>query len=376
MLDSARDDDAPPPTGRHDPRLRRALSVLASVLIVGGIFWFLLGQFSDRSSVWAAMRSLTRAEIALLAVAAVWNLVTYCFVVVLATPGLRFRQAFVLTETTTAVSNALPAGGAVGVGLTYAMLGSWGFSTSRSTLSVLVTGIWNNLLKLGTPIVALAIVAVQGDAGDGRVVAALAGVAGLVAAIAIFALTLRSEDFARRAGLMAQDAATWVRRLLRRGPATGWDQAMVTFRARVAGLVRHRWVALTVVTVVSHLSLYLVLLAALRATGVPRAEVGWAEVLVAFAFARLVTAIPLTPGGVGVFELALIGSLVRSGGDRPEVVAAVLIFRLLTYVLPIVIGAFSYLFWRRNRSWRDSAPPMPADLAPAPTPEPEQAAIG
>jgi uncharacterized protein (TIRG00374 family) len=128
------------------------------------------------------------------------------------------------------------------------------------------------------------------------------------------------------------------------------------------------------VTVVSHLSLYLVLLAALRATGVPGAEVGWADVLVAFAFARLVTAIPLTPGGVGVVELALIGSLVRFGGDRPEVVAAVLIFRLLTYVLPILLGAFTYLFWRRNRSWRDSAPPMPDDLAPAPAPEPERAA--
>ena len=188
---------SPPPTGWRDPRLRQALSVMASVLIVGGIFWFVLGQFSDRSLVWASMRSLTGAEMALLAVAAAWNLCTYLFVVVLATPGLRFRQAFVLTETTTAVSNALPAGGALGVGLTYAMLGSWGFSNSRSTLSVLVTGIWNNFVKLGTPIVALAILAVQGEDGGGRVVAALVGIAGLVAAVVIFALVLRSEDFAR-----------------------------------------------------------------------------------------------------------------------------------------------------------------------------------
>ena len=63
-------------------------------------------------------------------------------------------------------------------------------------------------------------------------------------------------------------------------------------------------------------------------------------------------------------ELALIGSLTGFGGDRPEVVAAVLIFRLFTYVLPILLGAFTYLFWRQNRSWRDSAPPMPASLAP------------
>jgi uncharacterized protein (TIRG00374 family) len=83
-----------------------------------------------------------------------------------------------------------------------------------------------------------------------------------------------------------------------------------------------------------------------------------------FAFARLITAIPLTPGGVGIVELALIGGITSAGGQRAEVVAAVLIFRLLTYVLPIVFGALTYLYWRRNRSWRDSAPPAPDWLTP------------
>ena len=57
---------------------------------------------------------------------------------------------------------------------------------------------------------------------------------------------------------------------------------------------------------VSHLSLYLVLLLALRHIGVSNDDVDWAEVLAVFAFARLVTAIPLTPVGIGVVELALV----------------------------------------------------------------------
>jgi uncharacterized protein (TIRG00374 family) len=96
--------------------------------------------------------------------------------------------------------------------------------------------------------------------------------------------------------------------------------------------------------------------------GVSDDEVGWAEVLVVFAFARLVTAIPLTPGGVGVVELALIAGLTRAGGEDAAVVAAVLLFRLLTYVLPILLGALTYIYWRRNHSWRDSAPPLPASI--------------
>jgi uncharacterized membrane protein YbhN (UPF0104 family) len=39
-------------------------------------------------------------------------------------------------------------------------------------------------------------------------------------------------------------------------------------------------------------------------------------------------------------------------------VAAVLVFRVLTYVLPIPLGLLAYVFWRRNKSWRDSAPPL------------------
>jgi undecaprenyl-diphosphatase len=66
-----------------------------------------------------------------------------------------------------------------------------------------------------------------------------------------------------------------------------------------------------------------------------------------------------------VVELALIAGLVRAGGDEAQVVAAVLLFRLLTYLLPIAIGAGTYIYWRRNRSWRDSAPPLSAAMASA-----------
>jgi uncharacterized protein (TIRG00374 family) len=77
-----------------------------------------------------------------------------------------------------------------------------------------------------------------------------------------------------------------------------------------------------------------------------------AEALVVFASARLLTAVPFTPGGLGVVEVALITGLAAAGGDRALVAAAVLVFRALTFVLPIPLGLATYVFWRRNRSWR------------------------
>jgi putative heme transporter len=339
-------------------RAKRALQIVVSVVLVGVIIWFVFGQFADLSEVTTVLRNLSWSEMAVLLLFAICNLLTYWVVVVVATPGMTIPQAAVLTQSTTAVSNAIPGGGAIAVGLTYTMMSSWGFSRSRTTLSVVVTGIWSNFIKLGMPILALALLALRGQAGAGRTVAALLGLAGLVAAVVVFALVLRSEVLAARMGIAAGRLASKLLAMFKRPPSRGWDLAVVKWRSRVIGLVRHRWLALSVSAVTSHVSLFAVLLVALRVTGVSSADVGWAEALAVFAFARLVTAVPLTPGGVGVVELALIAGLTQAGGTTANIVAAVLLFRLLTYVLPIIVGVFTYIYWRRNRSWRNSAPPL------------------
>ncbi|HEY7875748.1 MAG TPA: YbhN family protein, partial [Actinomycetota bacterium] len=74
--------------------------------------------------------------------------------------------------------------------------------------------------------------------------------------------------------------------------------------------------------------------------------------LAAFAFVRLVSALPITPGGLGVVELGLTAALVTAGGDEAGVVAAVLVYRALTYLLPIPIGLFLYLTWRKGSEER------------------------
>jgi uncharacterized protein (TIRG00374 family) len=102
----------------------------------------------------------------------------------------------------------------------------------------------------------------------------------------------------------------------------------------------------------SHVSLFIVLLIALRHVGVSDLEVGWGEALGAFALARLLTALPVTPGGLGVIELGLTAALVVAGGDEVPVVAAVLVFRALTYLVQIPFGAITYFVWRQNKSWR------------------------
>jgi len=349
----------------HAPRRgRRLLSAAVSVAIVVAVFWYFLPQYTDVSKVWDYVRSMSWQSELAIALAAAWNLCTYWFVNTSTMPGLTVRQAAVATESSTAVANTLPGGSAIGIALSFAMYGSWGFSKSRAAVSLTVSGIWNNFAKLGTPILALALLAFSKPPSSGRIIAGVIGVVALAASFVVFALLLRSDEWAERIGEGAGRAASRLLRLLHRSPAVGWGLAVRTFRRRTVGLVRVRWPWITLATVVSHLSLFGLLLTCLHAVGVSDAEVGWAEALVVFTFARLVTAIPVTPGGVGIVEVALITGLAAAGGARAQVAAAVLLFRALSYLLPIPLGLGTYLFWRQNKSWRRApgTAPRPAGL--------------
>jgi uncharacterized membrane protein YbhN (UPF0104 family)/membrane-associated phospholipid phosphatase len=357
------------PAAKPRSRTRLIIQTAVSLVLVVAIFYYLLRGI-DLRLVWAQIQAMTWREEAVLALIGAWNLATYAFVWMSVTPGLSFGRAMVMTQAATAVTNTVPTvGPAIGVGLTYQMLGSWGYSGARITVAVLVSGVWNAFAKLGLPILALALVLLEGGATGGRVVAALAGIAGLVAAIVVFALLLRSEELARRFGLLAGRVASRMLRLVGRPPVTGWELATVKFRTRALELLEHGWVPITAATLVSHLSLYVVLLVCLRAVGVSNAEVSWAQVLVVFAFARLATAIPVTPGGAGVVELVLIGGLTAAGGDRKQVTAAVLVYRALTWGLPILVGIGCYLWWRRT-----SLQPEPATPGSQHTADPATAA--
>jgi uncharacterized membrane protein YbhN (UPF0104 family) len=341
-------------------RWRRGLRVVLSVAVVVAIFVGVLPQVADLSEVTRTMRALTGIEVATALAVAGWNLWSYWLVQVSSLPGLRVGQAAVVTQSSTSLANTVPAGAAVGVGVVYRMYTSWGFAPSAVTLSLLVSGIWNNLAKVAMPVVALGLLALQGDASVALVTASLVGVVVLVATVGSFAVALRSDRLARRVASAVEGGVSRIRRLVRRGPVTGWAERASTFRTETIDLLRRRWLALTASTVVSHLSLFAVLMVALRHVGVSAAEVSTAEVLGAFAFVRLISALPVTPGGLGVVELGLTAALVVAGGNEESAVAGVLVYRALTYLLPIPLGALTYLWWRRRGGRR----PAPAE-APA-----------
>ena len=333
---------------------KRVLQAVVSIAIVIGIFVGVMPLIADYGDVFDTIKGMTGLELGSLVAFGLWNLATYWFVLTAALPGLRLREAAVVNQASTAVSNTLPAGGVIGVGVSISMLTSWGFRIGSIGRSAVVTGIWNNFVKLGMPVLALSLLALEGEITPARVVAAAIGIAVLVGAVVVFALLLRSDRLARALGRGLGRVVDWGRRLLHKKEVGEWDQRASTFRTDTIGLLRHRWIWLTVATLVSHISLYLVLLVALRHVGVSQSELSWIAVLAAFAFVRLISALPLTPGGVGVVELGYAAVMTIGLDDlaSAKVVAAILVFRAVTYLLPIPLGLISYVTWRVNKTWK------------------------
>jgi uncharacterized protein (TIRG00374 family) len=106
---------------------------------------------------------------------------------------------------------------------------------------------------------------------------------------------------------------------------------------------------LTLATLGGHLTVYLVLLVTLRVLGVSGGEVSVVEAFAAWSLVRLLGSIPITPGGLGVVELGLTTALVGFGGEQTEVVAAVLVYRVLTVVPTLLIGLLAGATWKRHR---------------------------
>jgi uncharacterized membrane protein YbhN (UPF0104 family) len=351
-------------------KAKRIVQLVASLAIVVGIFVFAIPRIADYSAVWSTIADLTWAELSSILAAMVFNLVTYWLANMAALPGLSLGRSAVLTQTTTSVANTLPAGGAVAVGLTYTILRSWGFARQSIALYVGVTGIWNVFLKLGLPIVALAALAVTGQANAALLIGALIGLAVLAVALTLFALALWKKELARRIGDRLGRIATALRRMFHRDPITMWGEQAVDFRRRTITLISRRWLALTLTTVASHLALWFVLLLSLRHVGVSEGEVSSLQVLAVFAFGRLIGALPITPGGLGVIELGYIGGLVAAGGNEPQVVAAVLLFRVLTFGVQIPLGGFTYMIWRARSGWRRTRVAVDESESPSAAPPP------
>jgi uncharacterized membrane protein YbhN (UPF0104 family) len=331
---------------------RRILSGIVSLAVIVALFAFVVPKVSG-ASLADAVAYITPGALAVTLLAGLVNLFTNWPPIVVSLPGLRLPQAGVANVTAAAVSNTVPEGGAIATGLTYSIFHSWGLGVRAVTVSILTTGVWTNLVRYSLFAISLFVVAV-GSANAARgVLGSFVVVVIMAAVVVVFSRVLRSEQLATRVGRALGHVINPIRRLLHRDPADLVGVVM-RFRNDLSGLVQDRWRRLTGWMVLSQASAAMVLVVALRSVGIGNDEVGLALAFVAYTGAVVLSLVIPVPGGVGVAETAYIAILTPFvGADQSaQLFAAVVMFRIATWFLPIPLGAGGYLFWRYYRPWR------------------------
>lgn len=332
-------------------RKRRRRTIAAgslSVLIIAGVFGLALPRISSYGQEWRSVTAMTWPGILLVTCTAVGSLVATWVMICAFLPKLRLHQAAAVSLGSSAVANTVPAGGVVALGLTWRMLASWGIGTQDFVRYTLVSGLWNAFARLSLPVIALFAAAVSGKSGVVPPVAAYCGVGALLVAATSLRLLLRSQRCALRADQVLHSIERLCCRLARREPSRRMADGLLSFRAGTSALMAERGIRITVSTMLANIAFWLVFLACLRASGLTQGQVSWQASLAAFAMVRLLTVLPITPGGLGIVELGLTAPLIAGlgGAASARVAAAVLLYRAVTYLPSLPLGALAYAWWR------------------------------
>ncbi len=327
------------------PRTRQLLQfsvglALAAVLLVWGLPHFAKTSWGE---IWQVIRSIPLSHALAYQALMLLGLWSYTFTFTGSLRGLSHSKALVINVCGSSVSNLLPGGGAVGLAATYAMCRSWGFSRRATSTSVIVTGVWNILARIALPVVAIAVlffggVTLPGVLTELAVAGSLTGVGIIVA----FAAIMASERAAQAIGSGVDRVIGPLLRRRGRARSMSVRELVRDLRARINDVVAHGWLQMSLGMVGFFGLYYLLFVLIMRDTGV---ALPLNLLFAAYAIGRLLTAVGITPGGVGITETATAAVLVGWGATPAGATAGVVLFSVFTHVMEIPLGAAGWLAW-------------------------------
>ena len=351
--------------GRRRTRPRDMIARGALTLaLVGLIIWLLLSNVGQFSEVVDALAGVSVADAVLLVALLLLSQLLIGSQLAVTVPGLGMVRAVVAVESASAASNVVP--GPSGTATRLAVLRSWGFYTDDFARSWLFTSSLTNLTVLLMPAIAIVLVAIDHDMPTALFVLAAIGLAVSAAAVVVVVKILRSEAFARRVGSTVGRVARWGAGVVRRHPSErDFADAALRFRDDLRDTWHQRGLLVVLAVVGTYVVTGAIFGVSLRATGLTHDDLGIGAVAVVYTVVRLATIVNFTPGGVGVTEALYTSALLTAtdGAHESAIVAGVLLFRGLTYVGPILLGAVSLLVWRFRGAWRVHPPAEPVGAA-------------
>jgi uncharacterized membrane protein YbhN (UPF0104 family) len=262
-------------------------------------------------------------------------------ILILAGHRLPVGRAVAIAYASNAMAQSLPiVGSGAATAFTYRRMVSHGAEPTLAGWTLTLAGLVSNI--------AFVVIISVGGLVSGNTLAIVAGGIGLAATalvIAVAAIAVRRAPVRERVGRAAIWVLSRMQRLIHRpaGDAAGIVGATM---ADLTAFHLHRRDALHVVgSAFRNWAFDLLCLAfSITAAG---AHVPWWGIVLAWAVGSGGASLNLTPGGLGVVEVALTGALVALRVPSTQALTAVLLYRAITFWLAIVVGW--PIYWRLHR---------------------------
>ncbi len=243
----------------------------------------------------------------------------------------------------TAFSKVVPGGSAAAAALQARMLAQAGL-----TPAAIGTGLTAGALLLlaalaGLPLLALPAVLLGRHIPDGLLETAGIGLAVFLALFLVGAVLLVNDRVLRAVGRALEAAERRLRQ--RTAPPGALPQRLFDERDLLRRSLGRAWPWAVATAAGRWIFDFLCLYAALLAVG---ARPPLYVALLAYCAAQLLGQLPLTPGGLGVVEAGLTGTLALAGVPAAPAALATLAYRLATYWLPLPVGLGAWV-WHRRR---------------------------
>jgi putative heme transporter len=328
-------------------RRRAVLRFALGLALAAAVFVEIVPRIASYGSVAHQLGTISWPWIVALAAASLLDIATTALPWQAVLPRLSFVAAFAFTQASTALTTVLPGGAPLGMALSFGFLRTLRVDRGAAAFAVAVTGVWSEVMILVYPLVGAILVFATGELSSSTAVIAGVSAVGGAVIVGLAVAALRSASAARWLGDFVARVGAWVARLFHRSPPVWSGESLVRLREERLVLLRRRWPRLTAATLANQLTAYLVFELSLRAVGISFADLPASEAFLAWAIGRVISSLPLTPGGIGVVELGMIGTLVGFGAPHAHVVAAVLLYRGVIVLPTLVIGLLALPLLRR-----------------------------
>lgn len=356
---------AAPPTAALDKKKSIILGVIGLIFIVL-IFWKVIPQVtgSNYQAAFAELADMTPVALVIIGVTVIAYLIAYGFPFMAATPGLRYWPSQQINQAAFAISNGVPAGGAFGLAVQYAMLATYRIPGSAATAAITAVGLWSIFVSLGLPILGVAALTIEGGNSQYNWVAPL-GLTILVVVIVGFVLIMRSPKIAVAVGKFGNKLINPLRKHVSKLKDLDLVAPISKFRSDMYDVLRRRWLLLTVAQLAVIMTQFLIFYASLRGVeGWDTTGTSPLAAFAAFATSQIMLMVPITPGGLGTTDALMIALLQSMGVSGTVAQAADVVWRMASYLPQIIIGIVALILWFR-RANQTFAAAKPADAAPA-----------